>query len=265
MFASNYHIIGLEVPVYNIFMALTLGMSFTYLYLKEKRYVLSWDSLILLFLIVAASAQIGAPLFAAFESTIGWQHFLSPSEAFESFTSVGSNFYGGLILSGLGLLLATKLLRLPALWFFDDCAIALCLGIAIGRLGCFFSVDGCYGIASDLPWAMSFPTGLYPVSYRVHPTPLYDAVWGLSTFSLLHWLSSRAIKKQVDSRGVFSLGVIGFYSFFRFVEEFVRRNPKYAGLSQAQWISLALLSIVVIIAMSYKTIFKSRITAILFR
>ena len=34
--------------------------------------------------------------------------------------------------------------------------------MASGRIGCFLSGDGCYGIPTNLPWGMSFPHGIDP-------------------------------------------------------------------------------------------------------
>src|ERR1035441_7030946 len=58
----------------------------------------------------------------------------------------------------------------------DLAAPAAAVGHGIGRFGCFLSGDGCYGIATKLPWGMSFPHGIDPTPpfVRVHPTPLYE-------------------------------------------------------------------------------------------
>jgi phosphatidylglycerol---prolipoprotein diacylglyceryl transferase len=56
------------------------------------------------------------------------------------------------------------------------------LGHAIGKLGCFFSGDGCYGGSTSVPWGMSFPNGLNPVYHFVHPSPLYEFVFSFGLF-----------------------------------------------------------------------------------
>ena len=55
----------------------------------------------------------------------------------------------------------------------DAGAIAVAIGYAVGRMGCFLRGDD-YGVPTDLPWGMSFPKGLPPTTVHVHPTQLYE-------------------------------------------------------------------------------------------
>jgi phosphatidylglycerol:prolipoprotein diacylglycerol transferase len=112
----------------------------------------------------------------------------------------------------------------------DLAAPAAAVGYGIGRIGCFLSGDGCYGIPTKLPWGMSFPNGIEPVFVPVHPTPLYELGAGL-VIGL--WLWFRGGKPH----GIGS--IVGQYLMLtgiaRFLVEFVRRNPKIIwGLSNAQ-------------------------------
>ena len=59
----------------------------------------------------------------------------------------------------------------------DLFALPLCLGIALGRVGCFLAglADHTYGVPTALPWGVDFGDGI-----RRHPTQLYEiAVLGL--------------------------------------------------------------------------------------
>ncbi len=67
-------------------------------------------------------------------------------------------------------------------------APAAAIGYGIGRIGCFLSGDGCYGIEikpvhllgfTFHPWGMAFPHGIEPVFVPVYPTPLYELAAGL--------------------------------------------------------------------------------------
>jgi phosphatidylglycerol:prolipoprotein diacylglycerol transferase len=69
----------------------------------------------------------------------------------------------------------------------DSLACLIPLGHAIGKLGCFFSGDGCYGGPTSMPWGMSFPNGLVPIKKFVHPSPLYEFAIGFSLF-VVFWL-----------------------------------------------------------------------------
>lgn len=62
------------------------------------------------------------------------------------------------------------------------------LGIAIGRIGCFFN-GCCFGEPTALPWCVVFPEGslagyVYPQTC-IHPTQLYEALYMLVVFAAL--------------------------------------------------------------------------------
>jgi phosphatidylglycerol:prolipoprotein diacylglycerol transferase len=71
----------------------------------------------------------------------------------------GLEFYGGFILSVIGVPLWLTLVEKVSLrWYMDIVAPSAALGLAIGRVGCFLN-GCCYGNVSDLPWATRFPFG----------------------------------------------------------------------------------------------------------
>ncbi len=116
--------------------------------------------------------------------------------------------------------------------------IALAVAYGIGRLGCLLAGDGTYGVASDLPWAMSFPEGTVPTTERVHPTPLYEALAAFAVAGLMWRLRTRL--RPLTLFGIF-LVLMGVS---RFLVEFIRLNDEVAlGLSQPQIWSLILVAI----------------------
>jgi phosphatidylglycerol:prolipoprotein diacylglycerol transferase len=60
-------------------------------------------------------------------------------------------------------------------------AIPLTPAYRISRLGCLLSGDGTYGKPTSVPWAMSFPNGVVPTDFPVHPTPLYETLAAVVT------------------------------------------------------------------------------------
>jgi phosphatidylglycerol:prolipoprotein diacylglycerol transferase len=144
----------------------------------------------------------------------------------------GYAWYGGLLFGIGALLFQGWWAKIGMLRTLDLAAPAAAIGQGIGRIGCFLSGDGCYGIATKLPWGMSFPNGIEPtpLGVRVHPTPLYE----MAAYLLIGgWLWWRAGKNN-------SVGsIVGQYLLLsgiaRFLVEFIRRNPKVLwGLSNAQ-------------------------------
>ena len=144
--------------------------------------------------------------------------------------SAGFAWYGGLVLGIAALVTQGRRQRIGALRTLDLAAPAAAIGYAVGRIGCFLSGDGCYGIPTSLPWGMSFPNGIEPTLARVHPTPLYELAAGLA---IGWWLWRRLGKPHATG------AILGQYLVLtgvaRFLVEFVRRNPKVLwGLSNAQ-------------------------------
>jgi phosphatidylglycerol:prolipoprotein diacylglycerol transferase len=88
--------------------------------------------------------------------------------------SAGFAWFGGLLFGISALVLQGWWAKIGGLRTLDLAAPAAAIGYGIGRIGCFLSGDGCYGIPTTLPWGMSFPHGIEPTFVRVHPTPLYE-------------------------------------------------------------------------------------------
>jgi phosphatidylglycerol:prolipoprotein diacylglycerol transferase len=153
--------------------------------------------------------------------------------------SAGFAWFGGLVFGISALLLQGWRAKIGGLRTLDLAAPAAAIGYGIGRIGCFLSGDGCYGIAikpvhllffSFRPWGMSFPNGIEPTFVPVYPTPLYELAAGLLIGGWLWW---RAGKPRVSG------AILGEYLLLtgtaRFLVEFVRRNPKVLWeLSNAQ-------------------------------
>ncbi len=146
--------------------------------------------------------------------------------------SAGFAWFGGLTFGISTLVFQGWREKIGGLRVLDLAAPAAAIGYGIGRIGCFLSGDGCYGIATKLPWGMSFPNGIEPTApfVHVHPTPLYELAGGLI---IGWWLWRRAGKPHPTGT------ILGYYlvltGLARFLVEFLRRNPKVLwGLSNAQ-------------------------------
>lgn len=82
----------------------------------------------------------------------------------------GLEFYGGVILAVPVIVLYSRRHKLPIRQCFDILAIALILGLAFGRLGCF--LNGCgYGKPTNLPWAVRFPYDSFAYFSQINPNP----------------------------------------------------------------------------------------------
>jgi phosphatidylglycerol:prolipoprotein diacylglycerol transferase len=173
---------------------------------------------------------IGARLFII---PTGWSYFIEDPIGFLT-SSSGWVWYGGLIGGAVAVLLWARSEKVPLLVVSDIVAPALALGLAIGRIGCQLAGDGDYGVASDVPWAMSYPNGVVPTTERVHPTPLYELAAYFALFAHL-WHRRALDPPPGDPIGRYLIGA----GVARFLVEFVRRNPAWLiGLTTAQWMSI---------------------------
>jgi len=172
-----------------------------------------------------------------------WHVIDTPSEFREEgwrvlWDTAGFAWFGGLTFGISALVFQGWWAKIGGLRTLDLSAPAAAVGYGIGRIGCFLSGDGCYGIATQLgwPWGMNFPNGLEPTlpGVRVFPTPLFELAAGLL---IGWWLWWRLGKKHGAGTIVGQYLVLS--GIARFLVEFIRRNPKVLwGLSNAQLASV---------------------------
>jgi phosphatidylglycerol:prolipoprotein diacylglycerol transferase len=70
----------------------------------------------------------------------------------------GLEVYGGFIAAALGVLIYMLFWGHSFRWYLDILAPSAALGMGLGRIGCFLN-GCCWGLPSDLPWAVRFPFG----------------------------------------------------------------------------------------------------------
>lgn len=143
----------------------------------------------------------------------------------------GMSFHGGF----LGVLVAMWLYGRKhgkGFWQVTDFIAPLVpTGLAAGRIGNFINGE-LWGKATDLPWAMVFPTD--PSQLPRHPSQLYQfALEGVALFAIL-WLYSRKPRPTMAVTGLFGL----CYGVFRFAVEFVRVPDAQLGYLAFGWLTM---------------------------
>lgn len=109
-------------------------------------------------------------------------------------------------------------------------APAIAIGLAIGRIGCFFR-GCCYGTQTNLFCGIDFGDSIFR-----HPTQLYEFLF----FIILFIYSINRIKSSPP--GYLFYLLMNSYFIFRFFEEFIRYNDRlFFGLSFFQYISIGAL------------------------
>lgn len=219
------HIFGLNVPTFGLMLWLAAVVGAIVMDRTFRRAGIEADAVGMVAIAVVAGI-VGAKL---------WHVLDTPSEFREVgwrvlWDSAGFAWFGGLTFGIGALVLQGWRAGIGGLRTLDLASPAAALGYGIGRIGCFLSGDGCYGLPTNLPWGMSFPNGIEPTLVPVHPTPLYELGAGLL---IGWWLWTRGRRPR-------PIGwILGEYlvlsGIARFLVEFIRRNPKILwNLSNAQ-------------------------------
>src|ERR1700735_1458688 len=116
----------------------------------------------------------------------------------------GFAWFGGLLAGFAAFVWVGRRQHIPLLTLLDAGSPAAALGYGIGRIGCFLSGDGDYGIPTSLPWGMSFPNGLVPTTDRVHPTPIYELIVACA---IAWWLWRMGARQVAAARVKYSVRV----------------------------------------------------------
>ena len=152
------------------------------------------------------------------------------------FLASGLTYLGGFLGSVFLIWLVTLWKKVSFLKVADTISPIIVLCYAVGRVGCLLVGDD-YGIATSLPWGMSFPEGSPPTNEIVHPTQLYDMIVLTSIFIGL-W---RLRKRETPAGWLMGVTLIAL-GLERLLIEFIRTTtPSFIpGLSVAQIMSLGL-------------------------
>lgn len=219
---------GLQVYSHSFFLVLGLLVGLAVLLWEARRR--GWSRSYTA--VIALAAFVGGSLGARFAMVL----FVGPSalEALSQYAIFDPRLGPGSILGGVaggyvGGYIASHLSGRPCTC--DAFAPAMALGMAVGRLGDFFSGEDGIGKPTTLPVGVHAPG----VDYLVHPAPLYDSAFNLAWFAALLLLRDRP---ALQNGNLLKLGIAG-YAVFRFFVEFVRNNDVVAlGLTAQQIVCL---------------------------
>jgi phosphatidylglycerol---prolipoprotein diacylglyceryl transferase len=220
----------LEVNSWGVMVAVALLLAGAVLRKELERLAGRGDVAYPLILAAGLGGLIGARLYWLAEHA-------GEASLLDSFSGAGFTWYGGLLGGAAAVLVVARVREVPLTALLGASAPALALGYGVGRIACQLAGDGTYGVASDLPWAMSYPIGEVPTTERVHPTPVYETLASL----LIFWLLWR-LRQRWEPLRLFAAYLV-FAGAERFLVEFIRRNDEILlGLTQPQLFGLAMMA-----------------------
>lgn len=190
-------------------------------------------------LLILAAAVAGSRLFYV---ATHWADYRASPLSSLAIWDGGLTFYGGVLAALPASYLYVRSKKLPFWKLADLAAPAFALGLGLGRIGCFLS-GCCFGKPSGLPWAVRFPPQSfagYVFDCPLHPTQLYESLFGFACFGLLLLLSRRK-----RFAGFLMCLFIGLYGAWRLVVDLWRyyeTTQVWAwGLTNNQWISMLMI------------------------
>ncbi len=177
----------------------------------------------------AVGAALGSKLLYWFEDPrLTLSHLSDPF-----YLMAGKTIVGGLIGGLVAVEWAKKQLGLKRRTG-DLFALPLCVGIAIGRIGCFLTgpQDHTSGTPTALPWGINFGDGV-----ARHPVQLYE-IGFLIVLAAVLWRWS--LRRHAE--GDLFKGFVAGYMGFRLLVDFLKPDVRVAlGLSSIQWACVGIL------------------------
>jgi prolipoprotein diacylglyceryltransferase len=176
-------------------------------------------------------AEQGPIVEAAWRTGHMWQLVFSPG---------GKTIVGGLLGGWLGVEIVKRFNGIHRRTG-DLFALPLCVGIAVGRIGCFIAglADDTYGKPTTLPWAVDLGDGI-----GRHPVQIYEIIFLIILGTLI---STRAKLPEGARFRIF----LGGYLAWRLVIDFLKPQPLIHGLNLIQWSCVS--GVVVLILDEFRT------------
>jgi phosphatidylglycerol---prolipoprotein diacylglyceryl transferase len=261
-----FHLGPFSLHTYGLAMALAFGLGIWVAIRRAEahgwggKFALDISVLILIFSLVGARATYVVTHWSEF-SDHPWDT-ISPIQHTGQIGIAGLVLLGGVAAAFATVYVYARRHKKSFLAVTDLLIPPTALGIAIGRIGCFFN-GCCFGLPTDMPWGVHFPPGsiaasVYGAGACVHPTELYESAFMLLTFAGLMWYD-RVLKPLGRVTGWFLL----IYGIGRYFNEGLRWYESEMVLWQmgsARFTFSQLLSVVMVlcgvalIALSYRRV-----------
>lgn len=210
----------LSIKLYGLAIALGLLLAVFYCSRRSKDFGMKEDDLLDGVFWVTPFAIVCARIYYV---AFSWSEYAANPISVLYIWEGGIAIYGGVLGAVLGICVFCKVRKLKLTAVLDLVALGFLIGQSMGRWGNFFNRE-CFGAPTQ--WLLRM--GLYNTATGAweyyHPTFLYESVWNLAGFLLLHVLSKR---RRYD--GQIALGYAAWYGLGRAIIEGLRMDSLYWG------------------------------------
>jgi len=133
----------------------------------------------------------------------------------------GLNLTGGIVGFFICLYYLCKKHEQDFFKWLDTLVPSFLIGIAFGHIGTFFEGSN-YGNETSLPWGVNFESPSIKYTVPIHPTQIYAFLYTVLILIGLYLLNKFDKFKEIEKPGLTALLGASLYSFFKFLENFVR-------------------------------------------
>lgn len=238
---------GKDIYWYGIIIAVGFILAVIYVCKRAPQFGLTEDNILDMLLAAVPTAIVFARLYYCI---FYWELYADNPISVLYIWEGGLAVYGSIIGAVLAVWVYTRVKKMTLGPFLDIGALGLLIGQCIGRWGNFMNREA-HGSVTDSFFKMGLVDSAGRVIYY-HPTFLYESVWNLVGFVLLHFYS----KKHRHYDGEIFTMYVAWYGLGRGFIEGLRTDSLYlfhTGLRVSQL--LAILSCLVAVALLIKNLY----------
>lgn len=210
----------LTIHLYGIAIGLGLILAVIYACRRSKEFGLKEDDILDGVLWITPFAIICARIYYV---AFSWKDYADNPLSVFAIWEGGIAIYGSVIGAVIGVIVLCKVKKLKIATVLDITLLGFFIGQILGRWGNFFNREA-FGAATDSFFRMGLYNTVTGSWEYYHPTFLYESVWNLVGFILLHFLSKR---RKYD--GQIALGYCAWYGLGRCFIEGLRVDSLYWG------------------------------------
>lgn len=226
-----FSVFGKEIYWYGLIIAIGFTLAVIYGMRRAKQFGLTDDHILDILFAAVPSAIICARLYyCVFE----WELYANNPISILYIWEGGLAIYGAVIGAVIAVIIYSRIKKVPLGPMMDIGGLGLLIGQMVGRWGNFINREA-FGGLTDSFLKMGLTNVAGEVFY-VHPTFLYESLWNLTGFVLLHFYSK---KRKFDGE-VFA-GYVAWYGLGRAWIEGLRTDSLYlfgTGIRVSQLIAI---------------------------
>ena len=240
-----FTVFGKDIYWYGIIIAAGFLLAVFYMLARAKDFGITQDDVLDMIL---WTVPIGVVCARLYYCIFYWELYADDPISILYIWEGGLAIYGGIIGGAITLLVVAKRKKIPAPVLLDVAGMGVIIGQLMGRWGNFMNREA-HGAVTDTFLKMGLQDASGVVTYY-HPTFLYESVWNLTGFVVLHFLSK---KRKFD--GQMFLAYLAWYGAGRMVIEGLRTDSLWLGPVRVSQLLAAVTMLLSLGILLYQAIF----------